>query len=829
MNERSERRFPSGFAREGRPFGQRASWKLALQERRILSGFVCERRSFVYRAAWKAALHLAVLLVFCAPAHGYSGSGESSLFTVDTRWNYSDGSASGLFRIDTRLSGSAGDAASGTFTVDTTGASVGTAVVAGYIRDANGAFLPDATVSALQSSVVRAQAFTDASGYFQLTALPPGTYQLRAEKSAYLTDIRNGVSVSAGATVLRDFALTGKPPVPVTTPVSRPPETSARFVPSGEQLKVFSHSQGVFVANGTIDRTKLTVVFSHGWNSHPDVWAKSMASNLVAGGVRSANLLAWDWQKAAGTGPLLSLALSATPGEGETLGLTLAAKLGSDYRQPIHFIGHSLGTLINAKAADNLHRLHEQGGGAFDWRSTQMTLLDDAGVANVEGTLVQLGYNLVGVEAPYSVGNIFTCGWVSPIPQRSAWMDNYISLVGFYHAEAVNVFLAKAPDYADKRDPVAFVKSVHGYACQWYGYTARAPEQSLLGNRYSFERLGADAEFTNPTLIPLGSLLSQDFGSTGELALTPLRAEEEIKAAQARQSLALGVFGLQSSVNFAAGVAQTVGSVIVDVGQSFIPHTPTGTPVFTGTAGSTPAYYTDSRVEEMPAWSLQVSLRSGAATQFSSSSRLESDAPVRGAPVSNRLLADGVSKQSSTLPKEDRTTETAVEGAPGVWFPVAIPANAAVFSFDFTFTGEPGEDVFSASIGGTNAFALEAKFMPANATLNSGPIIVSSWAGQTVECFFGLLGGTSSNADVTVSGMRFYQVERPMLAAEFVGNELLVSWPATMTGYVLESAESLGGVNPWSEVASAPALVGLRNVVATPVSGPAKFYRLRKP
>lgn len=154
----------------------------------------------------------------------------------------------------------------------------------------------------------------------------------------------------------------------------------------------------------------------------------------------------------------------------------MAQSLGNSYGQPIHFIGHSLGTLVNAAAANYLH---ENTGGTFSPQNTHITLLDDAALANIEGTFVQLGYTLTGVYAPYEVGSIFNCGWLSSVPRATVrWMDNYISLVGGYHVEAVNTFLAKAPDYADKNNPPTFLAGVHSYACQWYGKTITTPSQS---------------------------------------------------------------------------------------------------------------------------------------------------------------------------------------------------------------------------------------------------------------------------------------------------------------------------------------------------------------
>jgi hypothetical protein len=96
---------------------------------------------------------------------------------------------------------------------------------------------------------------------------------------------------------------------------------------------------------------------THGWNSGAQHWPSNMAANFIASGVEAkANVLAWDWSERAGTGLLLSLAYSRTPGEGRRLAQTLTNVLGTSYTQGIHFIGHSLGTLVNASAADFLHQ-----------------------------------------------------------------------------------------------------------------------------------------------------------------------------------------------------------------------------------------------------------------------------------------------------------------------------------------------------------------------------------------------------------------------------------------------------------------------------------------
>ena len=165
---------------------------------------------------------------------------------------------------------------------------------------------------------------------------------------------------------------------------------------------------------------------------------------------------------------------------------------------------------------------------------------------------------------------------------------------------------------------------------------------------------------------------------------------------------------------------------------------------------------------------------------------------------------------------------------PRIWIPVSIPTNAALFCFDFTLDGTPEEDMLTANIGGTNVFALEARFMPKNTALNSGPIDVTPWAGKTVELFFGLIGGTSTNASIVVNGMRFYNLQGPSLRIEIAGNDILVWWPAGAQGYTLQSTPELSASSQWSTVTNTPGLIGLQNVVTNSISTGSRFYRLSK-
>jgi hypothetical protein len=231
---------------------------------------------------------------------------------------------------------------------------------------------------------------------------------------------------------------------------------------------------------------------------------------------------------------------------------------------------------------------------------------------------------------------------------------------------------------------------------------------------------------------------------------------------------------------------------------------------FFGTGGTfrnvtTPAYAPTYSSEVIPLWSPEIMLQIGPSI------------------IIQPQMQPGSGQSLSLAPAAESNDAAAI------WMPVTIPADAAVFAFNFSFSGEPSNDVFVASIAGTNLFVLEAEFIPTNASVGSGPIDVTEWAGQTVEFFFGLLGGTSSNAQLTVNGMRFYELQPPDLKAEQVGDRMRLEWSVAAEDYQLEQAADLSGAGPWQAVTNPPVLSDLQHVVTNDASGPMRFYRLRRP
>ncbi|MCW5558712.1 MAG: hypothetical protein KIT22_12905, partial [Verrucomicrobiae bacterium] len=69
--------------------------------------------------------------------------------------------------------------------------------------------------------------------------------------------------------------------------------------------------------------------------------------------------------------------------------------------------------------------------------------------------------------------------------------------------------------------------------------------------------------------------------------------------------------------------------------------------------------------------------------------------------------------------------------------------------------------------------------------------------------------------------------EPPALSARRAGNELILSWPASATGYLLEDAPTVNG--PWTAVFATPVTDGGRLTLSVPTDQAARVYRLHRP
>ncbi|MFO1502103.1 MAG: carboxypeptidase regulatory-like domain-containing protein, partial [Verrucomicrobiota bacterium] len=405
--------------------------------------------------------------------------------------------------------------------------------VAGKVTDVDGTVIPGATIQASVGLRTIAVTTADTSGQYELSPLDVGLYVLTASAPAHASSAR--VLSAVVSTALQNFQLPVLPGPPPVTATTRPIPSDFAKPPSGpmnSSLKVFDANQFVSITAGnwvTADRAKqMTVVLTHGWIiteagvelvKGVEGWPTDMArkyQNAKVTGV--ANIIAWDWHDAAAS-PLPPQ--ERTPAQGLALGAALQAALGTGYEQPIHFLGHSLGTLVNACAANYLHgdRTAQQETAPTEWSParTYLTLFDQAEVSRVASLQVLYDGLTLNLRDPTAViryvANTLS-GWAPSMPINSAWADNYISLVGFYLPNTVNVALQKAEGFAGFE-----FWNAHGYPMQWYALSIDRPGDSILGFQRSREYLLANSEpvdsFPPPdSVLVLGDAYHQEPSAT---------------------------------------------------------------------------------------------------------------------------------------------------------------------------------------------------------------------------------------------------------------------------------------------------------------------------
>ena len=69
----------------------------------------------------------------------------------------------------------------------------------------------------------------------------------------------------------------------------------------------------------------------------------------------------------------------------------------------------------------------------------------------------------------------------------------------------------------------------------------------------------------------------------------------------------------------------------------------------------------------------------------------------------------------------------------------------------------------------------------------------------------------------------------PLLSIRVVPtNRVRVQWPTALTNYALQSRDNLGSAGSWSNVSSAPIVIGNDYAVTETNTGPPRFYRLKR-
>lgn len=683
----------------------------------------------------------------------------------------------------------------------------GSITLLGRVTDALGVGISGATVSATVGLTPVAQTTTGARGNYTLPPLGGGVYVLSASAANYQTSVR-ALTLNA-ALAVQNFSLSVMPPAPTVVQTTRQPPpafTQPPVGPLGSTLKIFGDTA---LADITSDNrpssNRMTIVLTHGWNSDPTVWAINMAAQIRASGVTTniANIVVWDWRYAAESSALslVPLVEENTPDQGKALGTALQDVLSPGYTQPIHFIGHSLGALVNAAAANYLHGdpTAYEAVSPTPWRNLpmHMTLFDEAEVSFLAGGLEWIfdGVTVGLANVAQFFGNTppplpprSSRGYKSPIPMHATWIDNYVSFVGYFHSEAVNVDLNKA--YLYSSNPI----QEHSYPMQWYGMSITNPTDANnpLGFQRSFEYAkltGAPSSFppSTPDFLPDVDY-AQVPSSSDQLAL-----ERTFSVAQA--------FGITPSgvVQGSAGALQVVGNVNSRIGQSALQAGQLTGQGF-NYAGNVAALGGQTLLNLPNSAVLRLTLTTGPASS---------------------------SPQFSLRAKSLQDIGGGTNTPAMAWLPIQFPANATVMAFDFTVEGNPMDDVLVCGVETNNLFSLKAKYIPTNTMSVSRLIGVSAWAGTTNELFFGFMGGTSTNATLIIENIRFFSLAEPRLQISASGSMTLLSWPLTAGGYVLETTPTLTPPT-WETVTNAPVISTDRYVLTNSLSEQSRFFRLRQ-
>lgn len=634
-------------------------------------------------------------------------------------------------------------------------------------------------------------------------------------------------SVTSSVAVLSVFSppLTPAPNPPTANLTTQLPPTNliARpRIPSGDQFKVFTN--GVFMGRIGIDTNKMTIVLTHGWRSSSDEWPSNMASLLYSQAhITNVNIVAWDWRDDANTlSP--STAAAQTAKQGEALGAELYYLLGANYNKPIHFMGHSLGAMVNCHAADYIHGDSPNSpskivGSSFNFnpQNTHMTMFDEAElVTAVNGlhvfidVLSATGQQLSGfgdgngqIDTASSLLNNF---WAKVIPDHYVWIDNYISEVGLLHPEAANVMLW--------RDATLNPVRLHGYSYNWYSSTVTNPVSSLMGFRESFEQsafpplpatnayflqsLDLNTSFLNVSQV--NGIEASALSRSRLIVYPTLQAYQAVTYVSGQAYQGLIALGNATQTIYLDGVQYT-GDFVSTVSQEFL-ETPAGQPVYSGVSGSTPSYYASSPAGPtyQANWTLQFSLQKG----------------------QSQLKANGL---ASIHPNDTGgTTNNGIYA----WIPVIIPTNVFGVSFEYEFVGAGTNEYMTMGVSNVNFVSMESRYVPDSTWVGQYVTGISGYSGQQLSLFFSLNSddGSVPSGQLNVRGIQFSTMPPPTINMAVSNQQAVVSWPISASGWSLETATALSASNLWTIVTNIPSSTDYQQILTNTISTGSRFYRL---
>lgn len=605
----------------------------------------------------------------------------------------------------------------------------------------------------------------------------------------------NALNLQSSPVVSYDYLFLDAPVLTIlpTTRVPTTAESTTPFIlpPSPPQLETFVG--GSFTANPPfpLDPNQMTIVLTHGWiptlngtnlfpNGGPDGWPTDMAKQLLASGI-TGNIVAWNWTNGATSSVFKPEQAGSQSTNGLALGQALLNELGPNYSKKIHFIGHSFGTLANAYAANFLQGANfaSEQVSPTPWPATNMlmTLFDEAEI----GANKNFNLSLNGIENWFALaialadgnGNYLNSApaYYHPLPKQFAWADNYLSAFGLLHTNAVNVILTDGLP-TDAPDPISLLKEIgafHGYPIQWYDETVQS-DNSAMGFVWADLWSLNDPTFAN---APTNGSVFVQADNSSPWNLTPTSWSYGTNYLNQRFQAYQNGLG-SSTAQIADNILTAHGTAIVQAVWDIT---------------------TDN-----PEWIIGVET-----TVFNS-------------------ITSQVKVRPLGLSANDGSSSTNVPAY--AWMQLIVPANAISLSFDYRIQGDWQSDSLAAAFNGTNVLLIAGNMIQTNVTFGSGSIDVSAYAGQTNEFFIGIIGGTSTNAQLTVENLAFSISSPPSLQAQASGNNFVMAWPLSSQNFNLQTTTNLTDPNSWTTLTNVPMIVNLQNTVTVGICQTNQFYRL---
>jgi hypothetical protein len=363
--------------------------------------------------------------------------------------------------------------------------------------------------------------------------------------------------------------------------------------------------------------------------------------------------------------------------------------------------------------------------------------------------------------------NLLTASpYYHPLPKQFAWADNYVSAVGLLQTNAANVILTNGFP-ASAPNPYGWFTNFgafHDYPQKWYAETIQDDGASVMGFRWSFEEGGWFSQAPSA-----GSVYIQS-GSEWNLTAT----------------------NWNYGTNFLNQRFQEYRGGLVNAVNNQVPGLVTASGSVNGQI-----------VSPLAAFDSVILYLANSNSVSSQTSQLK---------VRPLGLSANDENSGANVPAY-------------AWMPLVVPANAVSLSFDYTIQGDWQSDSLAVAFNGTNVLLIAGDVIQTNVTFNSGPIDVSTFAGQTNEFFIGIVGGTSANAELTVENLAFSISSPPSLQAQASGNNFVLTWPLAAADYTLESSTDLIS---WTTNTDVPVIVDLQNTITNSISSGARFYRLKK-